>query len=99
MSEATVRRTRDTARLKKITRINPGLNFPEGVVPQGSVRLSASLNDLSFSSYFSFPASRLLLTFVVEVVDVGRAGHSGQQARRSTRPADETVPLGRTRFI
>lgn len=41
----------------------------------------------------------LLLTFVIEVIDVRRAGHFGKQARRSTRPADETVPLRRTRFI
>lgn len=36
---------------------------------------------------------------MIEVEDVRRAGHFGQQARRPTRPADETVPLRRTCFI
>lgn len=43
--------------------------------------------------------SHLLLTFVIKVIDVRRAGNFGQQARRSTGPADEPVPLRRTRFI
>lgn len=38
-------------------------------------------------------------TSVIEVVDVRRAGDFGNEAWRSTRPADETVPLRRTGFI
>lgn len=39
------------------------------------------------------------LTSVIEVVDVRRAGDSANEAWRSTRPADETVPLRRTWFV
>lgn len=40
-----------------------------------------------------------MLTFVIEVIDVRRAGDLGNEPGGAVGPADKTVPVRRTRFI
>lgn len=54
--------------------------------------------DSSFSLLLSV-ISEQRPTFVIEVVDVRRTGHLGDEAGEPIRPADETVPFRRARFI
>lgn len=54
--------------------------------------------DSSFSLLLSV-ISEQRPTFVIEVVDVGRTGHLGDESGESVRPADQTVPVRRARLI